>query len=303
MTTIKTRGEFAEPSHSVLLDAVFRNWNGSPADPITFPTISIVQPNGNVLVSDTSLGVSRVGVGIYNFIYAVPYATYEGVYIDRWSGVMASSDGYRIEINEYNFVVAQSQLPGINSDGYIHLGDDVPFNYSQNEILVINKFIKALRARLNSSGKSRRKDEYGNVVYENCDIYSVEQLVTFIATALTAFNQIPHFTFFTFCDNSIMDMFFEVILQHAVIYSLSSKALIERGREFNFNDNGTSFTPPAVSDILSTQWSTEYTNWYDKVQLIKKNMKPYPLGLGTFSVTAASPQLAKLRHLRARRII
>lgn len=303
MTTIKTRGEFAEPSHSVLLDAVFRDWNGAPADPVTFPTISIVQPSGNVLVSETSLGVSRVGVGLYNFIYAVPYSAYEGVYIDRWQGVMAGTDGYRMEVNEYNFVVSKSQVPGVNSDGYLHLGDDVPFNYSQNEILQINKFIKALRARLNSSGKAKRTDEFGNTIYENCDIFSVETLVTFLATSLTSFNQIPHFTFFKFCDQCIMDVFFEVILQHAVIYSLSSKALIERGREFNFSDNGTQFTPPSVSDILTTQYNTEYTNWYDKVQLIKKNMKPLPLGLGTFTVTAASPQLAKLRHLRARRIV
>jgi hypothetical protein len=79
--------------------------------------------------------------------------------------------------------------------------------------------------------------------------------------------------------------------------------LIERGREFQINDNGVTFQPPGVSEILMTQYSTEYTHWESDVRLIKQNMKPSPLGLGTLRPLAASPQFLRLRHLRARQVI
>ena len=193
-------------------------------------------------------------------------------------------------------------MPAVNTDGYIHLGDDPGFHYSQVATGNINKLVKAVKARLNSSGKSRTKDQYGNVIFEDCDIYTVDQLVTFIATSLTAFNQIPHFTFFTFEDTGIIDNFFEVLVQHATIYALASKALIERGREFNISDNGLTFQPPSVSELVNSQWSAELSNWWEKVKLIKGNMKPAAFGLGTLRPMAVNPQILKLRHLRSRQI-
>lgn len=304
--TTRTRGEFACPKDSIILDAQFRNMYGQLADPISFPNVSLIDPKGNVILPPTSLGVSRVGVGQYNYIYEVPYTGPLGVYIDRWEGVMdgysCGWDGYRYEVNEYNFVIQQTQMPALNTDGYIHLGDDVPFKYNQTETCNINKFIKGLRARLNSRGKARKKDEFGNVIYEDCDIYTVEQLVVFIATALSAFNEIPHFTQFTFNDTEIITLFYEVILQCAVFYALGSKALIERGREFTINDNGVTFNPPSVAEMLNTQYQTEMSNWFEKVKLIKQNMKSRMLGLGTLTMTGSSPQLLKMRHLRSRQV-
>jgi hypothetical protein len=119
---------------------------------------------------------------------------------------------------------------------------------------------------------------------------------------LSAFNEIPTFTFFTFEDTEILSRFHEVIAQHAVIYALASKQMIEKGRELNITDNGLGFTPPGVSDVLGSQYGTELTNWFEKVKLIKANMKSAPLGLGTLRTTSASPQVMRLRHLRARQI-
>ncbi len=295
---IRSRGENAMVADIIQLRAQFIGPDGNPVDLDTFPSVRIVQPSGNVTLGPTSLGVFREAVGVYGFDYEIPFNGPLGVWTDMWSGTLS---GFSVS-NTFNFVVQNTQLPAINTDGYKHLGDDPGFNYSQNAICNINKIIKAVKARLNSSGKARTTDQFGNVIFEDCDIYTVDQLVTFVATSLTAFNEIPHFTFFTFEDTEIIDNFFEAFVQHAVIYALSSKALIERGREFNINDNGVSFQPPTVSELLNTQWSTELTNWFEKIKMIKANMKPSPMGLGTLRPLAVSPQFMRLRHLRARQV-
>jgi hypothetical protein len=59
-----------------------------------------------------------------------------------------------------------------------------------------------------------------------------------------------------------------------------------------------------VSELLNSQWGTEISNHTEKVKLIKASMKPKPIGLGTLSGSISrSPQLARLRWLRARQII
>ena len=142
------------------------------------------------------------------------------------------------------------------------------------------------------------------MVYIDCDIFSVDVLVTFIADSLTLFNEIPHFTEFTFDDVEFVKMFQNVLMQGALLMALSSKALIERGREFTISDNGINFTPPTVSEMLSTQGSAELTNHTEKVKQIKANMKPSPYGLGTLTITVArNPLISQLRHRRARQII
>ena len=295
---IRSRGETATPTDIIQLRALFRGSDGSAVDLDSFPAITIVQPSGNVVLGPTSTGIFRASIGLYGYDYSIPYTGPLGVWTDYWTGTLT---GFTVS-GTFNFVIANTQLPAINTDGYLHLGDDVPFNYSQIAIGNVNKIIKAVRARLNSSGKTRTKDQFGNIVYEDCDIYTVDQLATFVANSLTAFNEIPHFTFFTFEDTEIINNFFEILVQHAVIYALASKALIERGAEFNIQDNGVSFQPPTISELLNTQWSSELQNWFEKVKLIKFNMKPSPMGLGTLRPLATHPSLLRLRHLRARQI-
>lgn len=293
---IKSRAQNAIQLDTIQLRAKFNGSDGLPTDLDAFPTITIIQPDGRVYVGPTSVGVYRLSTGVYGYDLVVPYTAYPGVWDDVWDG---SLDGFSVS-GTFNFVVEPTDVPAINTDGYLHLGDDTGFNYNQVEIANINKVIKALRARLNSSGLARLSDAYGNVVYESCDIYTVDQLAIFAATSMTAFNQVPYFTFFTYNDTDFVDQFFEVLVQHATIYALASKALIERGREFNITDNGLGFQPPGVSDLLNTQWNAELQNWWDKVKMIKNSMRPAMMGLGTLRVSGSNPAVMRLRHLRQR---
>ena len=292
------RSMVIQPGDTVSLAARFRGPDGSLVDLDTFPTVTIIQPAGGVVVGPTSSGVFRSGVGEYGFEYEVGLFPPIGVWRDVWRGTLG---GFEV-LGEFTFQVNTTQLPAINTDGYEHLGDDPGFNYSQIAINNINHLLKSLRARLKSQGKHATVDEYGNRVYKDCDIYTTDELVSFVAQSLSMFNEIPHFTFFTFEDTPIIEQFHDVLVQGASLIALSSQALIERGREFQIQDNGIGFTPPTVSEMLNTQWSTELTNWWDKVKLIKHNMKPSPLGMGTLRFLGASPQFRRLRHLRQRQI-
>lgn len=297
---LKARGELIDVTDQVNLTVQFKDQLGNPIDTDSFPTISIVQPSGLVALAPTSAGVTRVSTGKYSFIFTIPINGPYGVFNDIWVGFV---NGFRIETT-FSFVVNHSQIPSINSDGYIHLGDDPGFSYSQCATANINKLIKALRARLNSSGKAKASDAYGNTVYVDCDIFSVAMLTTFLATALSDFNQVPYFTFFTFDDDDFVNQFLEILVEGATLYALASKALIERGREFQITDNGLSFTPPSISELMQTQYSTLLSHYWEKLKYIKNSLRPAPRGLGVFSMTSGlNPAFARMRHLRARRII
>lgn len=299
--TIRNRSEIVQSSDTVQLHVTFRSLaTGLPADLTAFPQVRIIQPSGNVVLGPTFAGVYRLSTGVYGYDLSIGMNPSIGVWTDLWQGTGA--DGY-ILTQELKFVVQNTNLPGVNTDGYLHIGDDPGFNYSQLAIQNINKLMKTLRARLNSSGKAKSVDQFGNPIYVDCDIYSAETLATFIANSLTMLNQIPHFTFFCFEDTEIIDQFHEVLVQGAVIYALASKALIERGREFSITDNGVNFTPPSVSELLTTQYTTELNLHKENVRFIKNSMKPAPCSLGTLTIsTSRSPAISRLRHLRARQI-
>lgn len=298
--TIRSRSETIQHTDTVRLIASFMGPDGLLSDLDAFPNITIIQPSGNVMLGPTSAGISHNSTGMYEYDLTIGINDSIGVWNDFWQGTV---NGIPIR-STGQFVVIDTNLPGVNSDGYIKLGDDPGFDYSQNAIANISKLLKALQARLNSSGKSLATDKYGNKIYVDCDIYSVDMLVTFIAISLEEFNQIPHFTEFTFDDDEFIKLFFAILVQGASIQALASKALIERGREFVISDNGINFTPPTISELMTTYWQAEMTNYTEKVKQIKANMKPSPKGLGTLTITAArNPVVSRLRHLRARQII
>jgi hypothetical protein len=295
---IKARGELLEPTDIVNLVVQFTDTFGNPANTTSFPQISLIQPSGNVALLPTSAGVSQVDVGKYLYQFTAPFNGPMGVWNDVWIGTV---DGI-VHTNTLSFVISHTNLPAINSDGYVHLGDDPGFNYSQTAINNINKLLKTLKARLNSSGKAKSVDAFGNITYVDCDVFSVDMLVTFLADSLTAFNEVPYFTFFTFEDTDIIDQFHNILVEGATLMALASQALIERGREFQITDNGINFTPPTVSELLNTQYNTLLTNYYDKLKYIKNSMRPAPKGLGTLRPLATNPQFLRLRHLRARQL-
>lgn len=297
---IKARGEMLDVTDQVSLTVKFKDNMGNFVDPDSYPQISIVQPSGAVIFSPTSAGVARSGIGQYSFLFTIPLNGPYGVYNDNW---VAFINGNRVEVTGA-FVVSHTDLPAINSDGYVHLGDDPGFDYSQTALLNINKIIKILKARLNSTGKSFMVDSHGNPGYVDCEIFSVDTLATFVASSLSDFNQVPYFTNFTFDDTQFIDQFLEVLVEGATLYALASKALIERGKEFVFTDNSINFTPPTVSDLMMTQYSALLTHYWDKIKYIKNSLRPGPLGLGVFGMTSGlNPAFKRLRHLRARRII
>jgi len=297
---IKARGELITPTDQANLVIQFKDTSGAPIDLDSFPQISIIQPSGLVFLAPTSSGVARMSIGKYSYIFTCPINGPLGVWNDVWSGYV---NGFRIE-QEFQFIISNTDLPGINIDGYTKLGDDPGFDYSQAAIKNINKLIKSLKARLNSSGKAKATDSYGNVIYVDCDIFSVEMLTTMIATALWDFNQVPYFTFFQFDDDNFVEQFGEILVEGATLYALSSKALLERGREYQMTDNGINFNLPTVSEIMMTQYSALLSNYWDKLKIIKNSLRPSPRGLGVFSMNSGiNPNVSRLRHLRARRII
>lgn len=297
---IRVRGEMLSVTDQVSLSILFRDQNGDPVNTDSFPQISIIQPSGLVLLAPTSVGVTNDSVGNYSYIFTVPFNGPLGVFNDIWLGYVG---GIRAEAI-LSFVVSNTNIPSINIDGYFALGDDPGFDYSQAAIKNINKLIKSLKMRLNSSGKSVATDSYGNKIYVDCDIFSIEMLVTFLATALWDFNQVPFFTYFQFDQDWFVDQFGAILVEGAVLQALASKALIEKSRESVITDNGISFQPASVSELMSTQYSTQFAAYNEKLKLIKNNLRMQPLGLGTFNMNsgATNSVLRRYAHLRARRL-
>jgi len=297
---VKARGELIDVTDQVNLTVQYKDPFGNPVNADSFPQISLVQPSGLIALSPTSTGVTQTGTGQYSYIFTVPINGPYGNWNDDW---VAYVDGFRLE-SLFIFTVLHTQLPAINTDGYVHLGDDPGFNYSQYATKNINKLIKSLRARLNSAGKAKSADSYGNTIYVDCDIFSVDMLTTFLATALWQFNQIPYFTFFDFENTDFVEQFGEILVEGATLYSLASKSLIERGREFQITDNGLNFNPPTVSELMMTQYSALLTSYKEDLKYIKNSLRPSPMGLGVFSMNSGiNPAFARLRHMRARRLI
>lgn len=298
--SIVSRGQIATIGDTIRLRTVFRDpSSGAPIDTDVFPQISIQEPSGNVLFGFSSTGVYRIAVGTYGYDYNVGSTPSLGVWTDHWNGQYGANNLF----NAHNFVVHYTQAPMLNTDGYVALGDDPGFDYSQTALININKLIAMLKARLNSSGKALIRDDLGNEQLVDCDIYTVQQLMLFLISSLSIFNSMPHFTGFTFEDTDFLKTFGELIVRGAAVSALAAKALIERGREFQITDNGVGFQPPGVSDMLNTQYSTEYTNWETDIKLVKSHMKPGPLGLASYpTISAANPAWMRLRHLRARQV-
>ena len=296
---IRNRGELITPTDQANLIVQFKDMSGTPIDTDSFPKISIIQPSGLVFLSPTSSGIARVGIGKYSYVFTCPINGPLGVWNDVWSGYV---NGFRVEV-EFQFIISNTNLPGINIDGYTKLGDDPGFDYSQAAIKNINKLLKSLKERLNSDGKAKATDSYGNVIYVDCAYFSIQTLTTMLATALWDFNQVPYFTFFQFDEDNFVEQFGEILVEGATLYALASKALIERGREFQITDNGINFNLPTISELMMTQYSSLLAHYWEKLKYIKNSLRPAPKGLGVFSMNSViNPAFARLRHLRARRI-
>jgi len=299
---IKQRGLPLDVNDKVMLDININDGSGVPVDADVMPRISIVQPGGLVYLAPTITGVTKLGVGHYGYVFTVPFNGPYGVWNDIWTVII---NGYT-NVQNLPCIITGTQIPeNPSSDGFVHLGDAFPLNYSQTATGNINKLLRMLKARLNSDGKSKAVDSFGNTVYITCSNFSNDTLISFLGLAITYFNQIPYFTTFTYDDSDFVGQFGAILVDIAAAHAMASKALIEKGSEFTLNDNGISFNPGTVADMLNTQAAALMTQSLDMLKTIKNSMRPSPLGLGSFSITSSgkSPIVKALSHLRQGRVV
>lgn len=285
--------------HTIDLDIRVLNALGQAVDADSTPMVSIKDGDGNLVRPLSASGVVRLDTGIYRLSYPVPASSTSGIWTDTWRAVV---DGFTAD-NSLTFIVLTSSA-SIDVDGK-QIGDDPCVYYTQAEIEGINILMHQLRCRLRDTKDIMKEaqDEYGNIVLENCPIWSDDTLLCFLRNSLSEFNQTPHFTDFTFADRVIWDRNAHVVVEGAYIIALGAGMLAEAGREFTITDNGITMQPPPLSTVMNNQFGSLLSAHAERLKHIKTSMKPAPLGVGTFRVLAVSPAFLRLRHLRQRQII
>jgi hypothetical protein len=135
--------------------------------------------------------------------------------------------------------------------------------------------VRLLKSALADNGKVKQLDKNNNVIYVDANIYSNEVLVNFLQLSLSNFNQVPKFTNFTFDNDKFVETFKEILVSGAILYALSSQALIERGREFSVSveNGGVNFIQPSLAEMLNTQHERSLYHHYDKLKMIKNDFK------------------------------
>jgi hypothetical protein len=298
--TKATQGEVVE------LTVTFYGFDGAPTQSIPSPKISIVSSDGSVILSQTSAGITNPSTGVYKYFYDVPKTAERGLWKDLWT---SNIDGVELE-NEFNFLVV-SESAAI-PDGSIKLGDDVSFDFSQEELEGINVLLKQLKCRLRSDGRKPKRDRYGAFIYdaygelvtEECNVFSDEILACFLVQSLSEFNSTPFFTSYQFSDQIIYKTFANVIIEGAYVVALASQALVERGRDFTISDGGISYQPPQLGDFLQSHYQNWLTTYRERLKFIKASIRPGPATFGTYSnLSSGSPAFARLRHIRQRKIV
>lgn len=137
--------------------------------------------------------------------------------------------------------------------------------------------LKSLKAVLQSTDKAKSIDNHGNVVYLDVDVYSDEMLNTFLDMSLSDFNQTPYFTFYSYQDEKFVKIFMASLVKGAVLYALSSQALLERGREFTIVNGGINFDPPNLSEFLMTQYRILLEHHFQELKNIKNSIHDFKL--------------------------
>lgn len=139
----------------------------------------------------------------------------------------------------------------------------------------LDRLVDLIRFRLQDKGKAKSTDAQGNTIYVDTSIYGRETLEAFVTLSISDFNQTPDFTDYTIENSRFVDCFADILVEGAVLYALSSQALIERGREFSIGDDGLQFTPPTISEMLNTQFSTLLSHHWEKMKYIKLNIDDF----------------------------
>lgn len=289
----------------VALSIQYYGTDGLPVDTDSTPEVTIKDISESIVIGPTSSGVARIDVGLYRYIYSVPKLSDKGNWTDSW---YATVSGISVQ-NVFQFLVVDESSA---ISGTIRLGDDVLFDFTEQEIYGINVLLKFLKARLRNDGKKPLRDQFGAIVYDaygemvmqDCDVFSDDILICFLCQALSEFNMIPFFTGFTFADEVIYKLFSAAIVEGAYVFAISSQALLEKGRDFTISDGGISYQPPALGDFLQSHFGTWLTSYRERLKFIKNSIRPGPQTFGTYSnLSSGSPAFMRLKHLRSRRVV
>jgi hypothetical protein len=306
----------AVQGQGVALQIQFYDSCGSKVMADEIPVVEIYDQDNNLLLTADPDDVKHLGDGLYEYIYTVPTDGDTGVWRDRWVATIGGAEldtDLLPEETALNFTVVtpSTGLSADNGPGKILIADDVKFDFSDEEIKGINILLKFLKARLRSVGKKPQRDEFGAFLYdgygelltEDCDVFTNDILVALLMQALSEFNSTPFFTNYSFADPLVQTLFSQVLVEAAYVFALSSQALIEKGRDFTISDGGINYQPPALGDFLSTHYQNWLTTSRERIKFIKNNIRPGPMSYGTHTnLTGAAPAWIRLRHLKARRI-
>jgi len=288
----------------VTLSIQYYGIDGLPTNTDSMPEITIKDLSGTTVIGPTNVGVSRSDIGLYTYSYSIPTLADKGNWTDSWA---AAIGGISVQ-NMFQFLVVDEAS---STAGTIRLGDDVAFDFSNEELLGINTLLKFLKARLRNNGKKPVRDQFGAILYdaygdiitEECNVFTDDLLVCFLCQALSEFNMVPFFTSYSFADPVIYKLFAAALTEGAYIFALASQAIVEKGRELTISDGGLSFQPPALSDALNSQYGTWLTSYRERLKFMKNSIRPGPVSFGTWGSLGQSTAVMRLRHLRGKRLL
>ncbi len=280
---------------TIKLEVTFRDVAGNVKDTDTsYPTISILDAVGAEVLAATDLGVVRTGVGSYRYSLLVPDGYETGVWNDVWVG---SVDGYSVTAG-FDFTVnSQGSIEAVGATAPVLevLGDEPVDSWSQAEIKGLNVLLKLLRRRL--SNTSFKPDG------TSCDVFSVQELVSFLITSLSEFNSTPTITNYTFDNEIIYKLFCDAVTQGAYLYALASHATLEAARQFTVQDNGVTISPPDVAGNIMALISAQLSDYRAKLKEIKRNHRPIAAAYVSGGLLQSSAAIRRYRMLKERQIL
>ena len=291
---------------TIRLEIQYLDQLGNYVDPSTYPTVTILDPTNITIISaDSNSGVTRQDIGLYYYDYTIPVNGKLGNWQDIWN----------VSVNGQPFSTMLTFTVNTQTSPVVAMaGQEIDPLLSSAAIQNVLMLMKLLRARLGSDGVRRKRDQFGryvldakgNFVFEPCNVFTTEELYTFLKASLAEFNSIPHFTNFTFDDPSFVNMFQHELTEGAFILAMALQGLREKGREFQMTDDGLSYQPPQLADYIKSYLSDFMASYRERIKFIKCNIKPNPIAFGTVYSLAGggiSPSILRLRHLRSRQII
>lgn len=132
-------------------------------------------------------------------------------------------------------------------------------------------------------------------------VYSDDELSCYLTLTLLDMNSHPTTTYYEW--DTVPTNWYSCIVYGSMWMAWNSEAILEAAKQYTINENGFAFTPPDIAGALNTAASSIYTHYNDLKERIKKNIKPSPRAVGGTRILYPQPFLAKLRHLRERRVI